>query len=319
MQLTPQLKERLTKDFQIPIFFYDEKYEYFKNNYDSFFEISKKEQMMLDVVQGLSSDGDLNKTYFDYASRVNGNLKDLIRNSEAFKQMNEFEIKKDPNAPDVPKTNIYNEENVGKRLISLDLNKANFNVFNLFGLSDELGLKGYESFVKRATPFEYFTQSRMTRQVVFGDLNPARQQAVQKSKIREFSKLFFQNGINVSSSSSDEIILVPNNSLTVADVSELMKSVNFPKEFYRIEEFSFEQIADRVPYYFKTTLKEDGTKKQEFKGVPGNYFAQVFKKKFNLPLEENDMLFEYEGKLSKFIDSVFPSIELVNKRTFRPK
>ncbi len=180
-------------------------------------------------------------------------------------------------------------------------------------MKEELGIKTYDDFVKLATPYDYFIKSRMTRQVVFGDLNPKRQQNIQKRIINEFSQLLTKNGLSLFSSSSDEIIIDPkgNNDITSALVADIPKDVTTEKKFFRVEEFSFSKVhpAEDVHYYFKTSVDTTGKVKEEFKNVPSLYFPQVFKHQFKMDLEPRDMLFIMEGKLAYFLEPALPKVK----------
>lgn len=325
MDLTPGLRYRLAKDFQLPISLFEDKhYNYYKNLYDSFFKVSEKEDLMKKVVDEIANSAEFSSKdnlseqkekehkYFQYASKVNEDLKEIVRNSKAYEMMNNEQFTKEA-TENVEKRSIYINDNLDKRMISVDLNKANFNVFGLYGLKEELGIQDYAEFVKLATPYDYFIQSRMTRQVVFGDLNPKRQQNIQKRIINEFAKILKDNEIKVTSSSSDEIIIDPNGdeSLTMHVVKDLLKDVAPEKQFFRVEEFSFTKIhpANDLHYFFKTSVDTTGKVKEEFKNVPSLYFPQVFKHKFNMPLQKEDLFFVMEGKLACFLEPVLPKVE----------
>lgn len=324
--LNSGLRYRLVKDFQLPISVLDDKnYPYFRDLYEDFFKIREKEQLMIEVVQGvyaspdkvtskdnLSVEKEMEHSYFQYASNVNTRLKEIISSSKAYEAMNNEQFKS-LTTDNVERKNIYIEDNVDKRLISVDLNKANFNVFGLYGLKEELGIQSYDDFVKLATPYDYFIKSRMTRQVVFGDLNPKRQQNIQKRIINEFSQLLTKNGLSLFSSSSDEIIIDPkgNNDITSALVADILKDVPAEKKFFRVEEFSFSKIhpAQDIHYYFKTSVDTSGKVKEEFKNVPSLYFPQVFKHQFKMDLDPRDMLFIMEGKLAYFLEPALPKVK----------
>lgn len=297
------LRKRLANDFNIPInFFDDEKFNYLKNLYDDFFKISEKEALLSDVIESLKNNGD--KDYFEYAYSVNDKLKALVKNSEAYTKMNEFQNNKNEKEQNLQKQRIYIEPNINKRLLSVDLNKANFNSFKLFGLLDELNIKDYKDFVKLVTPYEYFQESRMTRQIVFGDLNPKKQQSVQKSIINEFAKVLSNKGLLLTSCGSDEIIIDPGNNddVDIKFVLNTLKEADSRYDFYRVEEFSFTQIHPDKDYFFKTSVDSEGKVKNSFKNVPSNYFIQVFKHHFNMPIEDNDMLFQIDGHLAKYLE-----------------
>lgn len=324
MELNEALRGRFVKDFKLPITIIDENhYPYFKDLYDSFYGISKKEALMLDVLHGLKKDGiksnsvdnlseekDMEHAYFMYSRSVGDKLKDILLSSKAYERMMKAELKR---ATSITKTNIYVPDNIDKRLISVDLNKANFNSFNIYGLSDELKISSFKDFISLATPYEYFNQSKIVRQVVFGNVNPDRQQAVQRVLMSEIALLLQKEGLSIASASSDELIVDPNgkDDVGILMVQDILSSLSEEKRFFRVEEFSFSKIVndDTLNFFFKTSIDENMNVKEEFKNVPSIYFAQAFKYKFNLPLEERDLIFVHEGKLAKFFEPIVPAIK----------
>ena len=134
--------------------------------------------------------------------------KELIKSTKTYEKLNAFDMNKEfPLEEQVKQQNIYIIPNVGKKLISVDLEKANFNVLKMIGLSDEIKANSYNELLAKFTQDEYYQISKKIRQVIFGDLNPSRQQRLQKYVINHLCKTLKDNGCILSSASSDEIII----------------------------------------------------------------------------------------------------------------
>lgn len=214
------------------------------------------------------------------------------------------------------KKNLINNI-INKDLISIDLNKANFNVFNLYGLNQELNYFTYEEFVKKYINYDYFAKSKSLRQVIFGELNASRQQTVQKQILKHFAKNLEILNLNIKMLSSDEIIIEPKNIIKdLQDVKNILLSINKNLQFYSVNHITLEKIDKNHPFFVKKTYMDNDTK-IEFKGVNDIFLPQVYKKYFNLELNEFDLTFFHEGFLAQFKDKLFEP-ELNQKNKLKP-
>lgn len=121
--------------------------------------------------------------------------------------------------------------------------------------------------------------------------------------IGNLSKTLKENGCILSSASSDEII-IENQDMTSKDIKEILKNVPEEFKFFRVEDFAFEKIDENYEFFVKTTLTENGPK-TEFKNVPGQVFAQVYKKYLGQEANEYDFLFYHEHFLAQFKETLF--------------
>jgi hypothetical protein len=300
IELNDHIKKRFCKDFRLPINIYDDPYfEYFVELYDPLLSIKEKRQWLDSVLSKCNVQDD----FFQQATNVASGIKDLIKNSKAYNDFNTRDMKDFPLKKNVSQQNIYIEENLGREMISVDLEKANFNAFRLFGLQEEIGCQSYDDLVKKFTEEKYFRESKMIRQVIFGDLNPSRQQTIQKYIIQNLCETLLKNGCEISSASSDEIII--KNKSNILEVKDMLKDVDSKFKFFRVEKFHFNKIGEDKDCFVKTTTKENGEEKVEFKNTPAFIFAQVFKHHYGMSLNQYDMLFYHEGYLAEFKEPVF--------------
>lgn len=301
MELTNSLKKRFSSDLKLPINIYSEPYfEYFMELYNPDFNTKEKMKVFEKLLAKFSNQ----EEFFKNSERVSSSIKELIANTETYKKLNSFDMNKDfPLDEQVKQQNIYIDLNTDKKLISIDLEKANFNVLKMIGLNKEIGVESYNELLSKFTDDEYYFISKKIRQVIFGDLNPSRQQRLQKFVINNLCKKLKENGCILSSASSDEII-IQNQDLTSKDIKEILKDVPENFKFFRVEEFILEKIDDGHDFFVKTTLTENGPKR-EFKNVSGHFFPQVYKKYLGQEINEYDLLFYHEGFLAQFKEYLF--------------
>ena len=309
--LNNSIKQRFVKDYRLPINLFNEPYfDYFLNLYDPHYQSKDRFQLLLNTLAPLNN----SEEFFGLSHSLTSQIKELISNSKSYKDFNNVDLNTNFKSKNIVSSqNIYIEPNLNKELISIDLSKANFNIFRLFGLQEELNTPTYESLLKKFTNDDYFLQSKMIRQVIFGDLNPARQQKIQKFIINEFCDKLQNEGLKLSSASSDEII-IENSNLNVQEIQKIL--LQTPKEFhfFRIEPFSLKKIDNEHSFFVKESILDNGQSKTEFKNVPSHFFAQVYKEYIQQPLHEFDLLFYHDGYLSEFKETVFqPKLTKKNK------
>ncbi len=307
IEINNAIKKRFCKDFSLPINVFDEPYfEYFVDLYDPLLNVKDKINLLNNALLKCDNQDD----FFQQGNIISNKIKDLISNSESYKKFNSIDLNDFPLKKNVSQQNIYLVTNINKEMISIDLEKANFNSFRLFGLQEEIGCPTYNDLMKKFTNEEYYLQSKMIRQVIFGDLNPARQQRIQKYIIQNLCEKLLENGCEISSASSDEIII--KNKTDIKEIKDILKDVDDKFKFFRIEKFHFDRVSDEFDFFVKKTTKENGEEKVEFKNTPSFVFAQVYKKHFKMPTNEYDMLFYHEGFLAEYKEPLF-SNKPINK------
>lgn len=309
MELSNSIKQRFVKDFKLPInLIQDPYFEYFIELYDEEFKTKEKLQILEKYVATLSN----HEEFFSKSKDISEAIKSAIQNTQAYTDFNNADLTKYPSIKDIAQQNIYIVPNIGKDLISIDLEKANYNSFRLFGLDKELNAPTYNDLLAKFTDQEYFFQSKMIRQVIFGDLNPSRQQKIQRYIIGQLCEKLIKAGCVISSASSDEIIV--KNKTDVKEIAEILKDVDEKFKFFRIEKFQFNRIGDEFDFFIKETEMKDGSIKKEFKNTPGDIFPQIYKQYKNIELNQYDMLFYHNGYLAEFKDPVFKPIHENNNK-----
>ena len=316
------LANRFVSDYKLPIQMTDEKYFfYYLDLYEKEYQSRTKYDKLCDIIEK-EYDGSPNKFLYDYY-HIRDVIITTVENSDAYKKFNEmdmsiFSIKDKLN---ITSNNIYNETNVGKAFISIDLKKANFQALKYVDPKIVLNSETYQEFIGNFTLSEYVAESKYTRQVIFGKLNPKRHIAVEKfitHKIYDFLKNTCGLPYKCVSISNDEIIFdlgkfgkmyIDEIFGAVDKANECEKSINDSLGFeVNVEMYVLHKVQlccdkfKRSCYYYKeyiTPNKVNG----KLVCVPSNYFPIVYKLFNGLALKEEDYHFDYEGLDCKYCEN----------------
>ena len=176
--------KRFVKDYNLPIPVVKEDYiPYYLDLYEEDFGSRTKFDMLLNTIEEIKKKyGGDDDMFLDYYYEVRNNVINAVVKNPSFKKfnnmdMNEFSMK---NKPNVSSNNIYNETNVGKFFISIDLKKANFQTLKNIDKNIVFGADTYEDFIGKFTDSEYIANSKYFRNVVFGMMNPKRHITAEK-------------------------------------------------------------------------------------------------------------------------------------------
>lgn len=308
------LKKRFVSDMNLPICIFDEPYfTYFINLYENNLQSLTKWNSLCELIKNsFKNNTDLFlKEYY----RVRDEIITDILNSDSYKEFNNMDMSMFATKKyGFSTSNIYNEANNNRKFISVDLKKANFQALRLVNVIDD---KNYFDFLSHYTDIQYIKDSKYTRQVIFGKLNAKRQITVEKYIIsliyeRLSSLDWFKEMIDkVESFASDEIVFsVKKNvddytvNFVINDLSlYIQKELGYSTdvEYFVLTMHKFYTYKnDQLNVFKKHFLNIE--KDDEILTVPMFYYAQVYKLLNNLPIEENDLLFNMEGQIAKFLN-----------------
>lgn len=308
------LANRFVSDYKLPIQLTDEKYFfYYLDLYERDYQSKTKYNKLCELIEK-EYDASPSK-FLDEYYKLRDCIITTIENSDAYKRFNEmdmsqFSIK---NKLNITSNNIYNENNVGKIFVSFDLKKANFQALRFVDPEIVLNTDSYQEFIGKFTPSEYIAESKYTRQVIFGKLNPKRHITVEKyiiRKIYDFLKDVCELQYKCVSMSNDEIVF-DLGILKDLDIDEIFGVVDKINEYKKsikdilgfdmnVEVYLLHKIQlccdkfKRSCYYYKEFIGSNDTK-GKLLCVPSNYFPIVYKLFNDLPLQEEDYHFDYEG------------------------
>ena len=173
----------------------------------------------------------------------------------------------------------------------------------------------YNEWISRYTDLDYIINSKYTRQVVFGKLNPSRQIKVEKFMIwkalKHFKDLFEKNQIEakVVSFNVDEVVFetsldVINLWDKILDDIETIKEQNIPIKatVFQVVLKRFKTFNDsNIDVYQKIFYRGNKENWMELKSVPLCFYAQVHKLINDMPISEYDLTFWTNDQPAKFI------------------
>ena len=323
-----ELAKRFISDYKLPIPLINEKYFFYHlalyqedyNSLEYYFEL-------LDMI-GKKYGGNCNKFLEDYYN-VRDKIITTIVESEAFQKfntmdMNVFTIKDRPN---ITSDNIYNNDNIGKFFISIDLKKANFQTLRNIDKDIVFGADTYEEFIGKFTDLDYIKESKYTRQVIWGKCNAKRHITAEKYFIIQIYKKVIEQFPHLSnkcvSLSNDEMIfnvefLRYNDKLTCfslkKDIQTIAKEIGFDVhvEFFHLKGYNLvfkESRSIRKTFFMKDYFCTDG--KFKMIGVPLQYHSIAYKLYKGKELSEIDYHFDYEGMDARFCEE-FDIEEIIN-------
>ena len=323
-----ELAKRFISDYKLPIPLINEKYFFYHlglyqedyNSLEYYFEL-------LDMI-GKKYGGDCNKFLEDYYN-VRDKIITTIVESEAFQKfntmdMNVFTIKDRPN---ITSDNIYNNDNIGKFFISIDLKKANFQTLRNIDKDIVFGADTYEEFIGKFTDLDYIKESKHARQVIFGKCNPKRHITAEKYFIMQIYKKVIEQFPHLSdkcvSLSNDGMIfnvdfLRYNDKLTCfslkKDIQTIAKEIGFDVhvEFFHLKGYNLvfkESRSIRKTFFMKDYFCTDG--KFKMIGVPLQYHSIAYNLYKGKELSEIDYHFDYEGMDARFCEG-FDIEEIIN-------
>ena len=291
MEINNNLKERFCKNQGISIRIYDE--PYFTERIellDPFYNTKNKYKSFLELISKLNSDEDYYKIYNSIKNNAISYLEEKLVN---FKQedFNKYNIKNQG----FSSKDIYNETNVNKVFLSIDMVKANFTVLKHYDENIFPKLETYEDFIKQFTDEEHFIESKYVRQVIFGNQNPKRQVKYEKHLMDKVLSdiLEVTNEKHIMSFSNDEIVIEYIAS-QFDEINSIVKKYIAQEINLRIDKFKLEKIHTGYKKIY-----DDGN--VEFKNFNSIDIIFAIRKHFGQKITENDKVFVYENKLARFI------------------
>lgn len=308
IKITHSLRKRFVKDCSLPITVLQDPYfMHFVELYEDLFGSKTKYEGFTKLVERLGGEAE----FFAESKKIIESAIVSIKETESYTGFceNKIVMIKKLNVPNI---NIYSSGNIGKKYLSIDMVKANYQSLSYYdknnaldGSSMVIDVSGsYAEFIGQFTDEDYFIESKQIRQVIFGNLNPKRQQVVQRSIINCYSEVLSNCGFDVVCGSSDELLIDITN--RPESDKDLIESIKTSKDHLLIKDvdfryviFNLNVVAEDRPFY----IKEFPDKTFELKGVPSHYFAEVYRFVRAENLHPYDLITFYDGRLVKYIDS----------------
>lgn len=296
------LEARFVKEYSVPIPVPVSPYfEYYLDLFEEHFQSRTKFEGLKKTIKDLGNE----QKFFSETKNFTNSFIDTISKLPQYKEFIEDDFKKFIFTKKVKGQELYAKSNVGQYFISIDMSNANFNALNFFDPELVLNCKSYKELAGKFTKLDYLINSKQLRQVIFGNLNPKRQQTIQMfmmNQVVEKLEKYFDIS-RFTSSTSDEIVLTSTKDSIDKDIEIIQKNV---ESFMKVEGFKLNCVeSNKVHGYVKEMILGEKKGKVEFKGTPIYYFPQVYKKYFGLKVNEYDKKFIFEGQVASFDHFLF--------------
>lgn len=258
-----------------------------ENNFDYYLcQLSKTSKFRnikdyYEMFLNMNFEGDFYQYKMDKANEVIN----FIKNTHAY-----TELIMDSNLLDLPTNKSISYEE-GVNYLSVDIRSANWRSLKYYDQLNELG-DSYQDFLYRFDLPQILTHSKYLRQFIFGNVNPKRQQKVQRNMIQEVVRIFGDD-LFVEGVRNDEVIF------RFKDFGDInLESLDLDR--YSVKLFSVERVED---FRVDTLYDYDGNiLSKELSGVSGQEFYLKLKQYItNEVIDERDLIFRHNGKLAKWV------------------
>lgn len=296
-----ELKRRFAKDCKIPIPV-TENFDYYMDLYGDHFHFQEHYDEFQRLLKTFSG-SDITGQFLDAEETLMKRIIEVIQKTDAYQSFQQMDMSKYGKLTAYPKTNIYSQAFIGKRLVSIDLEQANFQALSHVSSDLVLGAESYRELVMKFTPYSYYWNSKGFRSCLFGNLNPKRQQKIEEKLIREvldFMKEHYE--ISIVSVLSDELILEMD-PIHEESLKEILESTLGLK--VHVKQFQLTSIVSPKDGQIYGYVKEFEEGNPSFKAVNGDLFPQVFKFYYGMEINEKDLEFRHMGKTARFVEPIF--------------
>lgn len=296
------LRKRFTRDQNLPIQVLQSPYfEYFIDLYEGLYQSRTKYEGLLTEVEELGGE----EAYLQHYSDTKNTILQHVQNKVSYQTFNGDKLLSFESKSHLPKAKLYHESNHGEHFVSIDLEKANFHALRYYDADILDGKPTYQSWIEGFTSLSSLHDSKYLRQVLFGNLNPKKQQKIQQYITHSFLEQLvkFVNKDDILSASHDEIILRQANGVSIQEIKETLEELYQGAFPLHVDSFVLEKNTPCPEFGFvKRYVNSD---KLEFKGIPSHFMAQAYQTFNGKPFKQEDLLFFYEGQIAQFMTPLF--------------
>lgn len=306
-ELTPKLRQRFCKDWNIPVKLFVE--PYFSERLAVYNQQTFVAHLLGEFVRLVGQCGG-EQEYFTLYNEVKNKAIQFLNDSEEMmffsrsEDMNKYAVR-----TQFPTNDIYKQTFIGKTFISVDLVKGNYTALRHYNPAIVGNTDSYEDFMAMFTSEPYLQGSKYIRQVIFGNVNPKRQVTYEKYLMGEILNDLLEQGIVPASSvvffSSDEFVLDADGftAETIEKVREVAAKHKADGINNRVEHFVLRFIKD-TETYVKEFLTGEAAGTLDFKCMTSLMMPFIFRAVYGNPANENDNVFDYEGRLAKWLEGI---------------
>jgi len=283
LPLSHEVMKRFVSDYNIPISVLDH-FDYFINLYGYQKELNDLNTVIDEVGEDL---------FLKMSFIIQENIIWDIKKNQAYLKFNSIDMNQYRTKINIGKQKLFDPTHDKCHFISLDLKKANYQSLRYVDPSIVNNSKDYNDFISQYTNYDYFKNSKKLRQIIFGNVNPSRQQTVQKYMV----SIIIQYLIDAKICCEDDCVLTSSDEVIFKSVDiyepleDILKHCSIDVSLNKF------QLIHLKPYNFYTQNSIDSIK---LKCVPSYFYPQVYKFVHNMPLNDRDLEFFYEGQIAQF-------------------
>ena len=297
-------RKRFINDYKLPIQLFQGSYfDYFTNLYDGLFDISTYLRLYNNAIEETGSYQGFLEAYKDARNII---IQDLNDAADAYGFNNMSMLRWDVKNRNISKSSVFTLGNDGQIFTSIDISQANYQVMRNLDKSLVLHSNIYENMYDSLglSPAlkDYILNSKYFRQVIFGNINPKRQVAMQRFYTDKILDYIFDLGLEqsaIETFSDDEIVV---SGELKSDLRERVQvecrdklDLDVHIEVYSLDVFKT-KFADA---YIQRFLESD---KIRIRKVPIVYFAAVYKTFMGESVGDYDLRFLYENRVAQFLE-----------------
>lgn len=306
-------RQRFVSDYNLPIQVLDS--PYFEQRLELLEPLYKAKSKYENVIQLLNEkfEGNHNKFLMEFYNIRENIIQDILHN-EAYLNFNSstYNMKQYAFKAEYPKKQIYSGDMIGKVLLSVDLKKANYQALRYVNKDIVFGTNSYEELIKKYTDLDYVINSKYTRQVVFGKLNPSRQITVEKYLMHLIHNIILDNfdkkhDLNIICLNTDELVYevigkydeLQNNMENIIHCVKDYLDINIKCEIFVLNTINFllSNKSNLTIFHRKNLVNNE----YKLMSCPMTYLPQIIRILNNEEIKDEDLVFYYEHNLSKFL------------------
>lgn len=294
------INKQLVKDYKFPIPVTDEPYfSHYAELLSGFYRVHAAKNQLIDMCDREGGfEAALGNTRKLIASVV-----DHVRAKTDFHVFGTMDMGAFQGVKAPEKQALYQRDNVGMDFIALDMKKANFQALRSVFPSLVDHHESWEGFIGQFTNEIYYQNCKQIRQVLFGQLNPKRQQTIMKHRMAKIFSELVNNGIEeaaVFSSSPDEIVI----SYSQAHEGVCRELLSQPEVAggLHMDVFTLELAHPEKPFFLK---RHKDKEKLELKSVPKFYVPEVIRHLKGEGPQSMDRFFMHEGRLCQYSEPLY--------------
>lgn len=290
------LKKRFVRDCSLPITVFENPYfEQRLEILNYLFHCKRKFQTFCEEAGRFQNE----QEYLSWYNDTKDKIITTIKSNPIYPIYNSFVFPE--NQTKIPKGNLYVEQNDRKCFLSIDMKKANFSTIHYFYPTLVDFCSSWEEFVAQFTDSKHFAESKYIRQVIFGACNPKKTMGLESWLMISIYDAIKQECplLELFGMGDDEIIIpFQQKGTEVYPQSRILNAI--PEQFKHL-------IKSRV--FMLKKVSTYGWMKQnnpfiEFKCISADIFHQIVKHYFNQEITEDDLVFNYNGQLARFLKEV---------------